>query len=214
MMPGLIPHTEQFVRDFLAHDHTGHDWWHIYRVRNTALKLARAEGADELVVELAALLHDVADEKLNGGDEAAGMARVSGFIKDSGVPVAIAEQVLAIIREVSYKGAGVATPVSSVESAVVQDADRLDALGAVGIARMFTYGGARGRIMYHPDIPPVAHQSAAEYRTAKSTTFNHFYEKLLLLKDRMNTASGRQLAEERHQFMQEFIRHFLQECGK
>jgi len=203
--------AEQFAQCFLATDTTGHDWFHIDRVRNMALRLAREEGADAFVVEMAALLHDVADFKLNDGDEQKGLLRVKDFLVAENIPWQSINHILTIIQEVSYKGAGVNTPVSFIESAVVQDADRLDAMGAIGIARMFTYGGAKGRAMYDPSILPANHQDEQAYRNQKSTTFNHFYEKLLLLKDRLNTASASAIAEQRHRFMEEFIEQFLAE---
>ncbi len=207
----LIQRTEIFVQEFLKHDATGHDWWHIHRVNEIAKRLATEEGADPLIVELAALLHDVADHKLNDGDEQKGMSRVEDFLRAERLGEEVIQAVLKVIREVSYKGAGVPTPVTSIESAVVQDADRLDAMGAVGIARMFTFGGAKGRAMFDPNIPPVDHHNEDMYRNAKSTTFNHFHEKLLLLKDRMNTAGARRIAEGRHQYMAEFMQRFKKE---
>lgn len=210
-MNEIVFKTESFVRDFLSTDTTGHDWFHIDRVRNMAVKLAKEERANVFVVEMAALLHDVADVKLNDGDEAKGIQNVANFLETQGLDVEINTKILDIIREVSYKGAGVATPVSSIESSVVQDADRLDAMGAVGIARMFTYGGAKSRVMYDPSISPANHQDEMAYRNHKSTTFNHFFEKLLLLKDRLNTESAREFAAQRHVFMEQFIAQFLSE---
>lgn len=204
----ILRDTRQFVFNFLSSDHTGHDWWHIYRVTNMALRLAQKENANLFVVEMAALLHDVADYKLNDGDVEKGELRVMDFLKQQEVEVNIAERILQIIREVSYKGSGVITPVSSIESAVVQDADRLDAIGAIGIARTFTFGGAKARTMHHPEVKPALNVSEEEYRNREGTTLNHFYEKLLLLKNRMNTGTAREIAKERHQFMEAFLNRF------
>jgi uncharacterized protein len=176
-----------------------------------ALRLAQKENANLFVVEMAALLHDVADYKLNDGDVKKGEIRVMDFLKQQEVEVNIADRILHIIREVSYKGSGVITPVSSIESAVVQDADRLDAIGAIGIARTFTFGGAKGRTMHHPEVKPALNVSEEEYRNREGTTLNHFYEKLLLLKDRMNTDTARQIAIERHRFMEIFLEQFTGE---
>jgi uncharacterized protein len=195
----------------LAADSSGHDWHHIARVRRLALRLARDEGADPFVVELAALLHDIADWKFHGGDEHEGPRRAANWLASLGVDQLTIDRVSQIIREVSFKGAGVDTPTSSLEAQVVQDADRLDALGALGIARAFAYGGHAGRAIHDPDVPYETHGTFAEYKKNSGPTINHFYEKLLLLRDRMNTASGRRMAEARHQFMEEFLARFFSE---
>ena len=209
----VLERAEGHVRQLLAGDSSGHDWWHIERVRRSALAIARGEGADLFVVELAALLHDVADWKFAGGDDAAGPREVHQWLVREQVEPAVTEHVCRIVSELSFKGAGVATPMTTIEGQAVQDADRLDALGAVGIARAFAYGGAKGREMHNPEIPPVMHASFGEYKKNAGPTVNHFYEKLLLLKDRMNTATGRRLAEQRHRFMERFLEQFLAECG-
>ncbi len=206
----VVALTEARVRELLAGDATGHDWWHIERVRRLALRLAAEEGADPLVVELAALLHDVADWKLSG-DADAGARHAREWLTSLGVEPAVVEHVTGIVAGVSFKGAGVPTPMSTIEGRVVQDADRLDALGAIGIARAFAYGGSRGRALHEPEEGPRLHASFAEYRSATGSTLNHFHEKLLLLRERMNTAAGRRLADERHRFMEEFVRRFLAE---
>lgn len=206
----VVALTEARVRELLAGDATGHDWWHIERVRRLALRLAAEEGADPLVVELAALLHDVADWKLSG-DADAGARHARAWLTSLGVEAAVVEHVSGIVAGVSFKGAGVATPMSTIEGRVVQDADRLDALGAIGIARAFAYGGSRGRALHEPEESPRLHASFAEYRSATGSTLNHFHEKLLLLRGRMHTAAGRRLADERHRFMEEFVRRFLAE---
>ena len=199
-----------FVRDHLAGDSSGHDWWHIDRVRNTALAIAREEGANRFVVELAALLHDVDDWKL-GGDHAVGPKVARAWMESRQVAADVVEHVCRIIDELSFKGAGVATPMSSLEGACVQDADRLDALGAVGIGRTFAYGGHKGQAMHDPDLPPTSHDSFESYKANVGTTINHFYEKLLLLADRMNTAAAKKLAAGRHAYMEQFLAQFLAE---
>jgi len=206
-----VERTVQLVKEKLGEDTTGHDYFHIMRVRTLAARLAALEGADVFVVELAALLHDIADWKFHGGDLNEGPRVASEWLQSIGEKPQTIERVAAIIKEVSYKGAGVRTTPASLEGKVVQDADRLDALGAIGIARTFAYGGRFERQMYDPDRPPVMHQSFEEYKNAKGTTLNHFYEKILLLKDRLNTESARALAEERHKYVADFVERFLLE---
>ena len=207
----IIQKTADHVRDLLAGDSSGHDWFHIERVRNTALTIARQEGADLFLVELAALLHDVADWKFAGGDHEAGPRAARQWLESMGVVAETIEQVCQIIAALSFKGAGVATPMQSLEGQIVQDADRLDALGAIGIARTFAYGGHKGQAMHDPSIPPQLHASFEAYKNNVGTTINHFYEKLLLLKDRMNTAAGKRLAAERHAFIERYLEQFLAE---
>lgn len=207
----IIDITEAHVRELFESEGSGHDWWHIHRVRNTALELGRKENADLFIVELAALLHDIADHKFHDGDETAGPREAKKWLKSIQVSSSVIEQVCTIISEISFKGADVDTPMSTVEGEVVQDADRLDALGAIGIARAFAYGGHKNRLLYHPDIPPVQHESFEAYKKSSGPTLNHFYEKLFLLKDRMNTKTGALLAEERHRFMVEYVDRFIKE---
>jgi uncharacterized protein len=207
----VLARTEAFVRGRLAGDGSGHDWWHVHRVRQVALRLAREEGADPYVVELAALLHDVADHKFHGGDETAGPRAAREWLAPLGVDAAVTEHVAGIIAALSFKGAGVPTPMATPEGAVVQDADRLDAIGAIGIARAFAFGGSRGRAMYEPDAPPEMHDSFDAYKTSQGHTLNHFHEKLFLLRDRMNTRAARAIAEERHRYMEGFVARFLAE---
>ncbi len=207
----ILDEAVAFVRDHLAGDSSGHDWWHIERVRATALTIAREERADLFVVELAALLHDVDDWKLAGGDHTAGPAAARRWMESQQLPDEMIDHVCRIISELSFKGAGVATPMTSLEGQCVQDADRLDALGAVGIARTFAYGGHKGQAMHDPEMPPAEHDSFEAYKSNVGTTINHFYEKLLLLKDRMNTAAARKLAAGRHAYMEQFLRQFLAE---
>lgn len=206
-----VEKTVQLVKDTLGEEASGHDYFHIMRVRALAVRLAEEEGADVYVAELAALLHDIADWKFHDGDLSVGPRVASEWLQSLGESKETIDRVAAIIKEVSYKGAGVTTTPESREGKVVQDADRLDALGAIGIARTFAYGGKFERQMYDPDQPPVMHQTFEEYKKAKGTTLNHFYEKIFLLKDRLNTDSARALAEERHKYVEEFVERFLQE---
>ena len=207
----LIELTENHVRKTLQGDSSGHDWWHIDRVRRNAVLIAKAEGADLFVTELAALLHDIADWKFHGGDDTAGPRAAREWLSRCEADAVLIEQVCEIIATLSFKGAGVATEMQTLEGRCVQDGDRLDAIGAVGIARAFAFGGHFGRAMYDPDVPPELHQSFAAYKQKGGPTINHFYEKLLLLKDRMQTAAGRRLAAERHQFMEQYLAQFFAE---
>lgn len=207
----ILSRTADHVRNLLQGDSAGHDWWHIERVRRVALTIAREESADIFLVELAALLHDVADWKFAGGDESAGPAAARKWLESLDVDQPTTEHVCRIIAQLSFKGAGVATPMDSLEGACVQDADRLEALGAIGIARTFAYGGWKGQPMHDPELPPRLHGSFTEYKQNKGTTINHFYEKLLLLKGRMNTAAGKRLAESRHEFMEQYLQQFFAE---
>lgn len=208
---GIVDKTVGLVKEKLGDDASGHDHFHILRVRNLAVRLAKAEGADPYVTELAALLHDIADWKFHDGDLTVGPRVATEWLQSQGESAETIEKVAAIIKEVSYKGAGVKTTPATIEGKCVQDADRLDALGAIGIARTFVYGGRFERPMYDPDQPPVMHQSFEEYKNSRGTTLNHFYEKILLLKDRLNTESARALASERHDYVQDFVDRFLQE---
>ena len=207
----IIDTTAEFIKAKFSGESSGHDWWHIYRVWQNALFIAKHEKADIYVVQLAALLHDVADWKFNDGDETAGARIAEEYLKKLTVPDSIIIQVCRIIEEVSFKGAGVATPATSIEAKIVQDADRLDAIGAIGIARAFAYGGYKHREMHNPAIQPEAHASFEAYKKNTGPTINHFYEKLLLLKDLMQTATGRKLATQRHDYMLAFLDQFYQE---
>lgn len=189
---------------------TGHDWWHIVRVVNTAKTIATKEKADVFLVELSALLHDVGDHKFHKEEDA--QERLVGEILDEvGVVSDIKAQVLEIVGNVSYKGANVETRPTSIEGRVVQDADRLDAIGAIGVARAFAYGGNKERLLYHPEQPPVMHDDFEAYKNDDGHTINHFYEKLLLLKERMQTETGKKMAEERHEYMEVFLNQFYKE---
>jgi len=207
----IIDQTVEFVKNQLSGAEGGHDWWHIYRVWKTALRLAKEENADLFVVNLGALLHDVADAKFYGGDEEIGPRKAEVFLQSVDVEKTVIDQVLLIIRYVSFKNRNELPESVSIELQIVQDADRLDAMGAMGIARAFSYGGFKGRAMYDPNINPKPNQSKAEYKAAKAPTINHFYEKLLLLKDMMNTSSGKQMAVQRHQYMETYLDQFYAE---
>jgi uncharacterized protein len=207
----LIAATEARVRTAMDNEGTGHDWWHVDRVRRTALRLAAAEGADPLIVELAALLHDMADWKFAGGDATAGERFARDWLASLEAPADLANRVADIVGRVSFKGAGVPTPMPTIEGAVVQDADRLDALGAIGIARVFAYGGHRGQPLHDPRIEPAPHDSFEAYKGGGGSSVNHFHEKLLLLKDRLNTDAARAIAAERHGYMEAFLERFAEE---
>jgi uncharacterized protein len=208
----LIQAIEQQIRQQFEGESTGHDWHHINRVRTIALNIQETEGGDPTVVEVASLLHDIDDHKFNGGDWDAGATKARIILENLALEPSLIDHVCDIISNVSYKGAGVETPMHSIEGKIVQDADRIDALGAIGIARTFAYGGHKGHPIYDPKQPPTLHQTKEAY-TKTSHTINHFYEKLLLLKDRMNTKTGRKIAEERHQFMENFLKQFYEEWG-
>jgi uncharacterized protein len=205
----ILAEAETFARSVLTGESSGHDWWHIARVRSVAGTIAEAEGADRFVCELAALLHDIADPKI-AGDWDSGLARVRDWLTEHEVPSDAREQVLEIIATISFAGGKKPVP-RTLEGRVVQDADRLDAIGAIGIARTFAYGGAHGRVLYDPEVAPRATMTADEYRSHLTPTINHFYEKLLLLKDRMNTDYARRLAEQRQRVMEAFLDEFFAE---
>jgi uncharacterized protein len=207
----VLEATEGHVRATLAGDSSGHDWWHIHRVRKNALHIGQQEGADLFVVQLAALLHDIADWKFHGGNDSLGPKLAADWMAGLNVDAGTIEHVCQIIADLSFKGAGVATPMRTLEGQVVQDADRLDAIGAIGIARAFAYGGHAGRAIYDPKVPLEEHASFEAYKKNSGPTINHFYEKLLLLKDRMNTPTGRALAAARHQTMEQFLERFYAE---
>lgn len=207
----IIENTINYVKQTLQNAEGGHDWWHIERVWKMAKTLAKQENVDELVVELGALLHDIADSKFHGGDETLGPQKAEEFLKTQQVEQQIIDHVKAIIENISFKGGKVSQAFKSLELDVVQDADRLDAIGAIGIARTFNYGGFKNREIYNPEIKPNLNMTKEEYKNSTAPTINHFYEKLLLLKDRMNTTAGKQMAEKRHIFMQQYLDQF---CGE
>lgn len=206
----IIQETAEFIWGEFAMEGSGHDWFHIDRVRRLALRLGQMEGSDPFVTEMAALLHDLDDWKVAGAGSPYPV-KAQKWLIDREVEEDIAFRILKVIEEVSYKGAGTETPVGSVESAVVQDADRLDAMGAIGIARTFAYGGHTNRLIYDPAVSPVMHTDFQGYQNSKAPTVNHFYEKLLLLKERMNTNSARSMSEQRHRFMESYLEQFFNE---
>jgi uncharacterized protein len=213
MSSGLISLTADFVRRTLEGSEAGHDWWHIQRVWNNAKLIGKAEQVDILVVELAALLHDIADSKFHNGDEEIGPRIATDFLSSINLDPNKIEHIQQIIRNMSFKASLGTITFHSKELEVVQDADRLDAIGAIGIARAFTYGGFKNREIYNPTIPPQLNMSKEEYKKSAAPTINHFYEKLLLLKSKMNTPTGREIATQRHQFMEMYLDEFYKEWG-
>lgn len=206
-----IDKIELLVRNKFISEGSGHDWWHIYRVREVAVKIALEEKADLFLTETAALLHDIADHKFHGGDIEAGPKEAARILIDFGLPDSVINKVCSIVKEVTFKGEGVPTPCSSKEAACVQDADRLDAIGAIGIARAFAYGGSKGRLLYDPEQKPQFFSDFNAYKSTVAPTINHFYEKLLLLKNRMNTNTAKVMAEQRHTFMEAYLEQFYDE---
>ena len=210
-MQAYIDQTAAFVQQRLTGAEAGHDWWHILRVWNNTKALLVHEKGDRLTCELAALLHDIADSKFHDGDETIGPRIAGDFLTSIGVDPEIVNHVQSIISNLSYKASLGTVTFHSKELAIVQDADRLDAIGAIGIARAFNYGGFKNRELYNPSIPPNPGQDKAAYKNSTAPTINHFYEKLLLLKDKMNTPAARQIAEERHRFMETYLAQFYRE---
>ena len=206
----LIAKVCEDIKQYLQGD-SGHDWWHMYRVAQLSLQIAKKEQADLTVVQLGAWLHDIADWKFHDGDESLGSELATKILKKYEVDQDIIDHVCDIIATISFKGAGVVTPMKTIEGKIVQDADRLDALGAIGIARTFVYGGFKNHPMHIPNSKVVMHQTKEAYMGSQGTVINHFYEKLLLLKDRMNTDVGRAIAEKRHRFMQRYLDEFYRE---
>lgn len=207
----LIEKTIAFAKATLENAEGGHDWHHVERVYKNAVLISKNENVNPFIVALGALLHDIADSKFYDGDETVGPRLASSFLIKLNVDSAVIEHVLQIIKNISFKGGNREQTFTSPELDVVQDADRLDALGAIGIARTFNYGGYKNRKIYDPTIMPQLEMSPEEYKASKAPTINHFYEKLLLLKDRMNTETGRKLAQKRHQFMEAFLNQFYAE---
>jgi uncharacterized protein len=207
----IVEKTVKFVQEALKNAEGGHDWWHIHRVWTNAKLIARTEGCDMLTVELAALLHDIADSKFHNGDEEIGPATAGEFLTSINIDKDTIMHVQQIIRHMSFKAGFDKASFHSKELAVVQDADRLDAIGAIGIARAFTYGGFKDREIYNPNIKPNLKMTKEEYKNTTAPTINHFYEKLLLLKDKMNTPTGKQIALQRHNFMESYLKQFYSE---
>ena len=206
-----IAHTITFVKKELENAEGGHDWFHIERVYKNAILISKTEKVDSFIVSLGALLHDIADSKFYNGDEAIGPKKASDFLNYKKVPKDVIAHVIKIIENISFKGGNKKQQFFSNELAVVQDADRLDALGAIGIARCFNYGGYKNRKLYDPEIKPNLNMSPEVYKASDSPTINHFYEKLLLLKDKMNTKTGKKIAQKRHEYMKGFLEQFYGE---
>jgi uncharacterized protein len=207
----LINDTIAFVKKELENAEGGHDWFHIERVYKNAVLIANGENCDILIVQLGALLHDIADSKFHDGDETVGPKKARLFLESKNVPENKIVPVINIIENISFKGGHEAKKFSSLELDIVQDADRLDAIGAIGIARTFNYGGFKNRAIYNPEINPNLNMSKEEYKNSDAPTINHFYEKLLLLKDKMNTKTGKEIAAQRHEFMELFLNQFYDE---
>ncbi|HQA73016.1 HD domain-containing protein [Flavobacterium sp.] len=207
----LIDSTISFVKDQLKTAEGGHDWFHIERVYRNALLIAESETCNIEIVKLGALLHDIADSKFHNGDETVGPKTARIFLERQNVSEEITNHVINIIENISFKGGNFDKKFNSIELEIVQDADRLDAIGAIGIARTFNYGGFKNRQIYNPAIAPKLTMSKEEYKNSDAPTLNHFYEKLLLLKDKMNTETGKKIALERHKFMENFLSQFYAE---
>ena len=207
----IIKNTEAFVKNALKNAEGGHDWFHILRVWNNAKLISKNENVDGFVVELGALLHDIADSKFHKGDETIGPKIAREFLESQQVDDSIISHIENIISNISFKGGNFEQKFNSPELEVIQDADRLDAIGAVGIARTFNYGGFKNRPLYNPEIAPDLNQTKEAYKNSEAPTINHFYEKLLLLKDRMNTVTGRKIAADRHLYMEQFLIQFYDE---
>jgi len=200
-----------YVQGLFSDEGSGHDWWHIARVWNTSKKIGEILDADQYIVQLAALLHDIADWKFHDGDLSAGPNKAKELLTSMEVEDDVINHVCEIIENISFKGAGEENGIRTIEGKIVQDADRLDAIGAIGVARAFAYGGSRDRLLYDPDIDPEPHDDFEEYKSNTSPTINHFYEKLLLLKELMNTDEGKRIAEERHRYLEDFLNQFYRE---
>lgn len=206
-----IEKTIAFVKKQLSDAEGGHDWFHIERVYKNALLISKNEDVNLFVVQLGALLHDIADSKFHNGDETVGPKVAREFLMKFNVDSAVIDHVVKIIENISFAGGNELQRFNSLELDVIQDADRLDAIGAIGIARTFNYGGFKNRTMFDPEIKPNLEMTKEEYKASNAPTINHFYEKLLLLKDKMNTKTGRQIASERHKFMEQFLEQFYAE---
>lgn len=205
----MIKFTKEYVYNELHNESSGHDWYHIARVTSMARTIAIEEHADEFICEMAALLHDIADEKLNESEEA-GLQKVITWLNSIGTDASTIQRIISIISTMSFKGGG-QPKMTSLEGQVVQDADRLDAIGAIGIARTFAYAGSKGELIYDPELKPRINMTKEEYRKGRSSAINHFYEKLLTLKEKMNTGYAKQLAEERHRLMEQYLDDFFNE---
>ncbi len=207
----IIQETVKFVKKELSGAETGHDWFHIDRVWKLSTRIAETENVDLFIVELGALLHDIADSKFYDGNEEIGPQKAKEFLKSLEIENNIIEHIVNIIRNISFKSSNNEQKFNSMEFQVIQDADRLDAIGAIGIARAFNFGGYKNNEIYDPEIKPVIFMSKEEYKKSNTTTINHFYDKLLLLKDKMNTEAGKNMAKKRHDFMEKFLYEFYNE---
>lgn len=210
-MKNIIDNTVEFVKQKLEGAEAGHDWFHIERVWKLSKKIAEDEECNHDVVELSALLHDIADPKFHNGDETLALKVSREFLESQDTPEDVIEKVLFVIKNISFKNRSEVPQNLPIELKIVQDADRIDAIGAIGVARTFNFGGFKNNLMYHPDMKPQLNMSKEEYKKSNGTTINHFYEKLLLLKDLMNTETGKKIAEERHDFMLLFLDQFYKE---
>lgn len=200
--------TEDYIKQHFEGEGSGHDWWHIHRVRKLALTISAKEGGNKFIIEMAALLHDLDDWKLVAENDE---SKTEAWLHKIKLNETNSTKIIKIIEQVSFKGAGVETKAISIEAQIVQDADRLDAIGAIGIARTFAYGGNKNRLIYHPEIEPEMHESFDTYKKTTAPTINHFYEKLLLLKDRINTETAKNMAALRHKYMEDFLSQFYEE---
>ena len=207
----ILDKTRDYIKKELSGDGTGHDWWHIVRVTKTAMQIGIKEGADLFIIELGAMLHDLGDFKFHNGDVTVGPRMVTEWLQSIGVDSVTVNNIVTIVKEISYKGSDVETPMSTLEGEIVQDADRIDAMGAIGIARTFAYGGSKNREIHNPNAKPENHNNFEDYKNSTSPTINHFYEKLLLLKDRMNTETAKRMALKRHEFMVDYLNQFYKE---
>lgn len=207
----IINKTIAFVKEKLNNAEGGHDWFHIERVYKNAMLIAKGETCDPIIVQLGSLLHDIADSKFHDGDESVGPKLARAFLESENIDESVIEHVIKIIENISFKGGNLEKKFSSKELDIVQDADRLDAIGAIGIARTFNYGGFKNRTLYDPEIAPNTKMTAEEYKNSQAPTINHFYEKLLLLKDKMNTPTAKEIAQKRHRYMEGFLAQFYAE---
>ena len=207
----LIANTIVYVKEELENAEGGHDWFHIERVWKLAKTIAEKEKANLMVVELAALLHDIADSKFNNGDETVGPQKARAFLESQNTDEAVVQHVIQIIENISFKGGKEQSKIDTIEFKVCQDADRMDAIGAIGIARAFNYGGFKNRGLYDPSVPPNLNMTKEEYKNSAAPTINHFYEKLLLLKDKMHTETAKNMAAQRHSFMEAYLEQFYAE---
>jgi len=206
----ILQKTADYIKQEFSDDSSGHDWWHIYRVWTNAIIICEHENADSFIVQLAALLHDLDDWKFNDSSDETPL-RAKAWLDSLSIDPSITDTVCRIIMHISYKGAGVENKMDTLEGFIVQDADRLDAIGAIGIARAFAYGGYKNRPLYDPESPPQMHATFEQYKHIKIATINHFYEKLLLLKDMMNTNTAKRIAEQRHAVMVQYLSQFMNE---